>query len=367
MLHIILLILKIIGIVLLALIGLLLLLLLTILLVPVRYRIKAAHGENLFSVEGTISWLLHVMHARISMKNDKPHILVRIFGIKIFDSLRIKRPKAKKEAKPDKDHTVEKSSHQKKDDSNKEVKKLSKTDDNRTRWVEKKDGQEQAIKTKIIDEGKLTDHNQIDPNSKDLTIEEAKDRNLSDPNLKKLKYLNKNEPDLKDLNADDGQTFLRRFLNKVRNIKEKIITFFRTLKERIKNWIKVSFNVEHKIHLISAFLKDEGNRDAFRLTFRSLKKLLKHVLPTKLKSSIIFGTGDPCSTGQALGALSILYSFYGDKIQITPDFENKRLEGKHYARGRIRLVTILIIVIKLILDKRFKQLKSNMKTLKEAL
>jgi hypothetical protein len=363
MLHIILLILKIIGMVLLVLIGLLLLLLLTILLVPVRYRIKAAHGEDLFRVEGTISWLLHVIHARISMKNDKPHILVRIFGIKIFDSLSIKRPKARNKAKPDKKYMAAKSSLQKKKDSN-----------------------------------KFIDQKQNDPNRRAKTIEEAKDRNLSESSTEKLYALNKNEPHLNDGNADDipirevvlkdlkvrendtndrsingqssdtkdKQTLLRRFLNKLRNIKEKIISFFRTVKERIKNWIKVSFNIKHKIHLVSAFFKDEGNRDGFRLTFHSVKKLLKHVLPTKLKSTIIFGTGDPCSTGQALGALSILYSFYGDKIQITPDFENKRLEGKHYARGRIRLVTILIIVIKL-LDKRFKQLKSNMKTLKEAL
>jgi hypothetical protein len=65
--------------------------------------------------------------------------------------------------------------------------------------------------------------------------------------------------------------------------------------------------------------------------------------------------------------MGILYGFYGDRVVIIPDFENKVFEGKHYARGRIRLITLLIIVIKLISDKRFKRLKSNFLILKEAL
>ena len=103
------------------------------------------------------------------------------------------------------------------------------------------------------------------------------------------------------------------------------------------------------------------------MTYGSIGKLLKHILPRKLKANIIYGTGDPCSTGQILGALSILYSMYGDRVTIIPDFENQRFEGNAMARGRIRLVTILIIVIKLILDKRFRQLRNNVRLLKEAL
>jgi hypothetical protein len=160
---------------------------------------------------------------------------------------------------------------------------------------------------------------------------------------------------------------IKGFQRKIKKLVEKLVTFFRGLKIKILKLYETAVNIKHKKDLITSFIKDELNREGFRITYSSLKRLFKHILPTKLKSSIIFGTGDPCSTGQALGAMSILYSFYGDKVQITPDFENKRLEGKHYARGRIRLITILIIVIKLILDKRFQQLKSNFLILKEAL
>jgi hypothetical protein len=168
--------------------------------------------------------------------------------------------------------------------------------------------------------------------------------------------------------SEESRRFsFKKIWDKIKTIKERIVTFFQGIKGKIKSWIESYTNIRRKIELISDFIKNEINREAFRITYSSLKKLLKHILPTKLESNLIFGTGDPCTTGQALGAFSLLYSFYGDKIKITPDFENQRFEGKHYARGRIRLVTILIIVIKLILDKRFKQFTSNFKTLKEAL
>ena len=93
MLHIILLILKIIGIIFLALLGLLLLVILAALFVPLRYRVKAAHGDGYLELDATASWLLHLLHARVTMENKKPHIRVRIFGILLFDNLKEKKDK----------------------------------------------------------------------------------------------------------------------------------------------------------------------------------------------------------------------------------------------------------------------------------
>ena len=59
--------------------------------------------------------------------------------------------------------------------------------------------------------------------------------------------------------------------------------------------------------------------------------------------------------------LSILYSLYGDHIEIRADFEQKIIEGRLDVKGRIRLVRLIIIVIKLISNKRFKELNNNFK------
>jgi len=337
MIPILLLILKIIGIVLLVLISLLLLLIFTVLLVPVRYRISAAQGKDQFSMEGTVSWLLHLIHARISMIGTKPHIRVRIFGKVVFDNLKVKKTRTKVAKK------------------RKSVKKNIR---NRTNMETKNPV---VSKTPQIDEASKKDdilkNDTTDP--LDIVKDFADVKTEDIPKI--IEGMEKSE------STKHRQSLLQKIRDIVKKIKEIISTFFQGMKDKIRKWIESSVNIKRKIALLLEFVKDEINQEAFKLTYFSLIKLLKHILPTKLKSSIIFGTGDPCSTGQALGALSILYSFYGDKIQITPDFENKRFEGRLAARGRIRLVTILIIVIKLILDKRFKYLKSNMKTLKEAL
>ncbi len=165
----------------------------------------------------------------------------------------------------------------------------------------------------------------------------------------------------------EHKSFFQKLKERIRRIRDKIVSTISEWKAKILRIFATISSFRNKLDLILNFLRDELNKEGMHLTFSSLKRLLKHVLPTKLKSKLIFGTGDPCSTGQALGAMSILYSFYGDKIQITPDFERNILEGEHFARGRIRLVTILIIVVKLILDKKFKQLKNNFMILKEAL
>jgi hypothetical protein len=166
---------------------------------------------------------------------------------------------------------------------------------------------------------------------------------------------------------ENRKSFFKKVLERIHGIRDKTITAFKEWKVKLSRIFSTIATFKFKFDLILSFLRDEMNKDGMRVTFTSLKRMVKHILPTTLRSKLIFGTGDPCSTGQALGAMSILYSFYGDKIQITPDFFKNRLEGNHFAKGRIRLGTILIIVVKLMFDRKFKQLKNNFMILKEAL
>lgn len=347
MFSIILLILKIIGMILLVIIGLLLFLLLTVLLVPVRYKLSVTHGEELFRMEGTISWLLHFLHAKISVKDKKPHIRVQIFGIIVFDNLRVKTAKPKRTKKNKSERMKFKRKHKNKTKVT-PIKSIPKTDNDSNKTAILKEEEANKEKTHEVD-----------------SLEQSYEADSTiDGDKKTSKFINNDEKPEIEIQQ---RTMFQKILDRIKRMKEKINTFFHGIKERIMKWIDMSANIKRKIDLLLEFVKDEINREAFKLTYSSLIKLMKHILPTRLRSRLAFGTGDPYTTGQALSAMGILYSFYGDKIVITPDFENRRFEGQHDARGRIRLVTLLIIVIKLILDKRFKQLKNNVKTLKEAL
>ncbi len=84
MLHIILLILKIIGIILLCLLGLLLLGLCLILFVPVFFEAEV-RDEDAFSARGAISWLGIGLRGKFSYEEELQFSL-RIFGIRIFPS-----------------------------------------------------------------------------------------------------------------------------------------------------------------------------------------------------------------------------------------------------------------------------------------
>lgn len=392
MLYVIVLILKIIGYILLAVLGLLLLLLLAVLFVPIRYRLTAEHGEKL-KAEGRVSWLLHILHARISHLEGILHIRVRLFGFILYDNLRPRKPKSKKtvrnkSALRGSDLKKRPSASLKKDTYNNEsiaapgekqdtafdVHGTNKEKEVLSDPVKNSEAKKTGVGNAIQEEtGK--EKFAEDKSAEDKSVEgrAAENRGIEDKSIEDKSIEDKSIEDksVKEKSADEfgekEDTWYGRIFRKLRELRERIISFFRELKNKILHLLETMRNIKNKIGLIHSFIQDKINREGFHITYQSLKKLLKHILPTKLRSRIIFGTGDPCSTGQAMGIMGILYSFYGDKVQITPDFENKRFEGKHLARGRIRLITILIIVIKLMLDKRFKQLKANFQILKEAL
>ena len=98
MLHIILVILKIIGILLACIVALLLLLALSVLLVPVRYRGRVEKNGDI-SAMGHIHWLLHIVSGKIFYEEGEVSIKVRIFGIPIRLEAKEDRPPKKKKVR----------------------------------------------------------------------------------------------------------------------------------------------------------------------------------------------------------------------------------------------------------------------------
>lgn len=82
MMHIIVLILKIIGILILGLLGLLLSLVLLVILVPIRYKVK---GSYYGTPKGTVkvTWLLHILSVVVSFEEELL-VSIRILGIRMF-------------------------------------------------------------------------------------------------------------------------------------------------------------------------------------------------------------------------------------------------------------------------------------------
>ncbi len=352
MLHIIGILLKFIGIVLLLILGLILALLLVILLVPIRYRVWVTHGE-MFHLDTRVSWILHIIHLRVTQEEEQRRIRLRIFGILFYDSARPRKPKKLRKSR-------------------------RKAARDRKQYAEH--GRASARSPGKKNTGAGAEHKEIHEEQRAHKVQEASDvttvseqSNTGTAGIKIGVRAEQTEeaPAIDEAGVRSDQdskvSIFRKIILRMKHIAGGIRNTLHRLRLSIHRIWKTIINLKGKIGLVKDFISNEENKEAFGITYGSLKKLLKHVIPRKLRSKVVFGTGDPCSTGQALGVISTLYGLYGEHVQITPDFENKVFEGSHYARGRIRIGTLLIIVIKLLLDKKMKRFMRNFKRLKEAL
>ena len=413
MLHIILLILKIIGVILLSVLGLLVALLLVVLLVPVRYQLRVSHGEALY-LKGRVSWLLHLVQISVTHIEGVLHIRARILGFLLYDNLKPRKTNKKKAQeklpKTDKQSAAKekkstlaqkimnnKDDTEKAEDNNLEGTKIKETETEETRTEETKTEETKTEETKTekiktgetkikhsIPEISDTENNDIETSDIESNNIESNDIESGDINSGDIEYCDVSSGNLSEAAKESAshsgkkETGFLKLYHMLMNIPRRLRAAYRKVRHRlqsIKDSIRNKINklkdivtdIRHKWNLIYDFWMDELNKQGMKYTWQIIKKLLKHILPTKLKSELIIGTGDPYSTGQLLSIISFFYGFYGDKVSVVPDFENSRFEGKHYARGRIRAATILFIACRLLIDKRFKYLKKNFLILKEAL
>lgn len=360
MLHIILLIIKIIGVIILSVLGLLFTLLLVVLLVPVRYQLRASHGEALY-LKGRVSWLLHLVQISVTHIEGVLHIRARILGFLLYDNLKPRKTKKKKakrvQSKKNKKGTLAQKSTNHEDDIGKAV-------DNNSEKTKTVDIKAENIKTEDA-KAEITKTEPVRAENSNTDYGDAGNSNLSSDTSGKIAT----EP-VKQKRHDfihKLMGFPRRCKAAYRKVCDKLKSIRDSIRNKLNKLKDIITDIRHKWNLIYDFWMDELNKQGMKHTWQMMKKLLKHILPTKLKSELIIGTGDPYSTGQVLSVISFFYGFYGDKVSVIPDFENSRFEGKHYARGRIRAATILIIACRLLIDKRFKNLKKNFFILKEAL
>ncbi len=128
---------------------------------------------------------------------------------------------------------------------------------------------------------------------------------------------------------------------------EKIKELFRTVADAVRN-IRTEIDFYKNL-----WDKPQGKKSVEHL-WREICYLLKKGKPTKIRGKLLFGTGDPATTGQALGVLGAVYGFLPEDLFITPDFENEVYEGTIDVKGRLRLIHLLIVAVRLLIDRDFR-------------
>ena len=132
---------------------------------------------------------------------------------------------------------------------------------------------------------------------------------------------------------------------------------------KICDKIKLLWETKEKV---TSFLTDDVHVEAFKIVKKEFGILARHLRPRRIKGFVRFGFEDPYRTGQVLAGLSILYPFYGENVDIYPDFEQKILEGDLYIKGHIRMVHLASLLWRLFFNRYvrktyrdYKKIKSN--------
>lgn len=97
-----------------------------------------------------------------------------------------------------------------------------------------------------------------------------------------------------------------------------------------------------------------------------IKEIIRIIKPDKLLGYLEFGLDDPAATGQVLGALALILPLYDSFFSVTPNFQEKCLLGNLEGKGKIYLISVLKLAIKVIFNKNLIKVKKKVQTILQA-
>lgn len=329
MVHIVLLILKIAGIVLLSLLGILILLVLMVLFVPVRYNISADYHSRL-TANIKISWLLNVLRLKASYAND---LSVKAYAMffKIFDN---NSDKEKKQKNKEGDKYIDDMYGA--DSSQETAGQYAAGRQNETSGAG--NSQDTAVQVEAL-EADIKQHIESRSNNQHNEDDKHNRQSVSQPHKKK------------DL--------IGRLKAALNSVKDKLISIKSKFKKLLKAIVDKKRSAWQKINDLKVIINDEENKELVRLIKKELKELIREITPVKYDVNVRYGCEEPYMTGRILGVIAVIYGITGVQFNITPEFEQKVLEGDIYMKGRVRIYRLLLIALRIYKNNRFRKLVFN--------
>lgn len=322
MLHILLLILKIIGILLLGILGVIVLGIACALFVPVRYRIEAVRKEGgeepPVVLRVKITWLLHFVNLIVRFDGS---LFVRA-RLMVFTLFRL--PKREKKGKKRKRGKME-------GDRRRETAQESAADDKEAPENRPAQVKESVAETKTPEE----------PENRPIESTEASGE---EPGAK---------PSLWDR--------LRAVPEILRGIFLKIKSLFENIQYTIQKFCDKIKSMSDTIEYYREVIEGEVFQRSFALCKGELIRIGKRLKPQKFQARLLVGMDDPAATGQILAVCGMLYPLLGGHVDVAGDFERKRLEGRVFVKGKIRLFTFLRVAAKVYFNKDIKKLYKLLK------
>lgn len=317
------LILKILGILILSILALILLILCALLFVPVTYRLELEKQERA-EVTAKVGWLLSFVSVRYRLQYPGEDgglfqdLQVKILGFTVL------RPFAQEEEKP-----PDKQKKKKKNKSKREKKETHKASEAEIRREESADGQP-------YDGSDRAKHQECEQTAS--CSEGTQNQKTEEPHDLPQHSLNETKHKEKKPRVPLSE--------RIRGIFRKIAGVFHGLVDRMKHIGETLQNLLHKKDELLSFWRMEEFVRARAFLIKELKHLWKRYRPRRVEGALHFGFDDPSTTGLCMGALSVLSPWYPGKMDLTPDFDRKILEGNLEIRGHIQLYVLLFAALR---------------------
>ena len=337
--------LKIIGIIILAVLSLVLFIVLLILFAPIRYKLDGSFADEALSGTASAGWLLSLVSVRAAYnKGNEPKAYVSIFGIKVYDFLN------------DNEESAEKGNAEKESADNAES---SKTADISEPSYEADDkGLELSGTIEAQTEKEST--NITDRHTGDSLNKATEKRKITFSQL-----ISGVKSDISRILHTVKSGIISLFYA-VRSFIDGVFATARAFIDSVFETLRAAYaslsEKTGKAQRLYAIIKDERYKDAVALFKRCTVNILREIKPKKGKGSIVFGSGDPYSTGRIMELAAVCYPIYRDVFEITPDFTGAQLDARMNVRGRVRIFFIAFPVLRIYFNKELKQMYKRLRT-----
>ncbi len=360
MLHVLLTILKIIGILLLVILGIILVLILLVLFVPIRYRVHVRKVQELLQADGGAAWLLRLVRIDAAYEDMKADVVISIAGKKIKT---IHWPRSNDEDQA--------SSLQIQDEdqvSSLQIQESSSVNEETQNSPAAEQTESESAKEQIDQVSAETDAGSESSKSGSKgpssdTITDGPDTEASDDPGTEAK-----QDDIDALASELKEKVQESKAGKaISQIVSVLLRLIEKLLDLVLRLLELPYDVYDKMDTaesriaakisairkkVSPFLSMEGEHVIGRL-WKGVKHLGRCYGPRKISGYLNFGTSYPDMTGKITGLIYVLLPQAGSEYAVEPDFYNAVLETDTVITGHIRLNHAVWIAIRLLLDKEF--------------
>lgn len=327
--HIVILVLKIIGIVLLCILGLVLLILAALLFVPFRYEadISGDLQEKVLNGKAYVRWLLRIVSFKTDILSPKDiRYTLRIFGIPF---------KRGSFGGGEEESNASETSEEAKEDAKDTAKPETEAKPEAAAESASQETSEETV-TFSEEQGEASEETGTET-SEEQDAEESESEEEKKPGIRK------------------------RIKDKIDQLKARASSLLDSVKALFEL-------LKRKKGLLAKYIRKKSTKRALKTAWVNVKWLLLHIAPKKYSGELSFGLKDPSLTGGICALISPVYVQIADKLQLYPDFEGELKVGGHgYMKGRIRLWGILIRALRVYRDKNIRKVIDEAQKVKETI